>query len=85
MKQIVEETLGNGAKQWRVMTDRCFFDLFHCKWRTDYYKEYCYETSFRVPAVFTTLKEAEEFVYGKPEDKVVERRVLVPKNVSTEA
>ena len=82
MKQIIEETLGDGGKQWRVVTDRCFFGLFHRKWRTDSYPHYA--EYVRIPAVFKTLEEAENFVYGKPENKVIERRVLPQKKATGE-
>lgn len=84
MRQIIEETLGDGSKQWRVVTDRCFFGLFHCKWRTEYYQLPYYVEYVRIPAVFKTLEAAEIFVYGKPEDKVIERRVLAPQKTTGE-
>lgn len=85
MKQIIEETLENGEKRWRVMTDRCFFGLFRCKWKTDKKEVWDMSGPYKTDAVFYNLKEAEDFVYGTPKDKVVERRVLTPKITSVEA
>lgn len=79
MKQIVEETKANGKKQYRVLTDRCFFGLFHCKWRTDKYTECWGEVTWKKDAVFSTLKEAQEYVYGSEivnGENVVSRKII---------
>lgn len=57
MKRIVEETLENGEKQYRVETDRRFFGLIKTNWHTDsVYLGYPYDTTCN--AVFGTLREA---------------------------
>jgi hypothetical protein len=77
MKRIVEETLADGTKQYRVEKNTKFFGLIKTDWHTDSY--YCgdpgYEATF--DAVFNTLDEAERFVYGKPKSKeIVNRKIL---------
>ena len=79
MKQIVEETKANGKKQYRVLTDRCFFGLFHCKWKTDKKTESCMEHTWKEDAIFNTLKEAQEHVYGRETvngENVVSRKIV---------
>jgi hypothetical protein len=77
MRRIVEETLADKTKQYRVEKNTRFFGLIKSDWHTDTF--YVGEAGFGsyLDAVFTTLDEAEAFAYGKPKNKeVVERKVI---------
>lgn len=73
-KRIVEETLENGEKQYRVETDRWFFGLLKCDWYTDsVYLGYPYDTTCN--AVFGTLREAQIHCGINP-NPVIKREVI---------
>ncbi len=77
MKRIVEETLANGEKQYRVETNKRFFGLIICNWYTDTYYVGEPDCRYNVDAVFGTLDEAEIYAYGKLKSReVVERKVI---------
>ena len=74
MKRIVEETLENGEKQYRVETDRRFFGLIKTNWHTDtVYLGYPYDTTCN--AVFCTLREAQIHCGINP-NPVIKREVI---------
>jgi len=74
MKRIVEETLADGTKQYRVEKNTKFFGLIKTDWHTDTFY-YGWETE--LPAVFNSLEAAESHVYGKPKSKeIIKRRIL---------
>ena len=78
MKRIVEETLANGKKQYRVEKNTRFFGLIERNWYTDTYFIGEPGAGTHVDAVFDTLDEAEIFVFGKPKSKeIVNRKVIV--------
>jgi len=78
MKRIVEETLANGEKQYRVETNKRFFGLITCNWYTDNYyvgEPGCFFTNY--DAVFGSLDEAELYAFGECKSReVVERKVI---------
>ena len=76
MKRIVEETLADGTKQYRVEKNTTFFGLIKCNWHTDtYYVGDMWDVE--LPAVFDSLEAAESHVYGKPKSKeVIKRRII---------
>ena len=77
MKRIVEETLANGEKQYRVETNKRFFGLITCNWYTDSYYIGEPGVEAHVDAVFGSLDEAEIFAFGKCKSReVVERKVI---------
>lgn len=77
MKRIVEETLANGEKQYRVEKNTHFFGLIKGNWYTDTYYIREPGVAVHVDAVFDTLDEAEIFVFGKPKSKnIINRRVI---------
>lgn len=74
MKRIVEETLENGEKQYRVETDRTFFGLIKTNWHADsIYLGYPYDIT--CAAVFGTLREAQVHCGINP-NPVKERKIL---------
>lgn len=80
MKRIVEETLANGEKQYRVETNKCFFGLITCNWYTDTYYAGNYEYGFNTDSVFRTLDEAEIHAFGKCKSReVINRKVIEQK------
>lgn len=77
MRRIVEETLADGTKQYRVETNKTLFGLITTKWHTDTVFIVGDGWDANVPAVFDTLEQAEIHVYGKKKSKeVVSRKVL---------
>lgn len=73
MKRIVEETLEDNSKQYRVETNR-LWGFIPTKWHTDlYYIGYPYDTYFS--AVFSTLEEAQRHCRINP-NPVKERKIL---------
>jgi hypothetical protein len=76
MKRIVEETLADGTKQYRVEKNTKFFGLIKCNWHTDtFYIGGSWDTE--LPAVFNSLELAESHAYGKPKSKEVIRRKIL--------
>ena len=77
MRRIVEETLADGTKQYRVEKNTKLFGLIKTDWHTDSYL--CGEPGCAAlfNAVFATLDEAERFAYGRPKSKeIVNRKIL---------
>lgn len=73
MKRIVEETLEDGTKQYRVETNR-LWGFIPIKWTTDLcYVGYPYD--IHVSAIFSTLKEAQRHC-GIDPNPVKERKIL---------
>lgn len=59
MKRIVEETLHNGHKQYRVETNR-IFGFIPCKWHTDTFYDAKHDMTFA--AVFHSIDEAYAYI-----------------------
>lgn len=77
MKRIVEETLANGKKQYRVETNKRFFGLITCNWYTDTYYYGEPGVCATLDAVFGTLEEAEIHAFGKRKsDKIIDRKII---------
>ena len=77
MKRIVEETLANGEKQYRVETNKRFFGLITCNWYTDTYYVGEPGCGSIFDAVFGTLAEAEIHAFGKCKSReVISRKVI---------
>lgn len=77
MRRIVEETLADGTKQYRVEKNTKFFGLIKTDWHTDSYHYGEPGCAALFNAIFATLNEAERFAYGKPKSKeIVNRKIL---------
>ena len=76
MKRIVEETLANGEKQFRVEKNTCFFGLIKCEWYTDT-KPVGLMGEFSAEAIFNNIEDAEIFVFGNPKSKEVVKRKII--------
>ena len=77
MKRIVEETLADGTKQYRVEKNTKFFGFIKTDWHTDTFYYVGDGWDAELPAVFNSLEAAESHVYGKPKSKeIIKRKIL---------
>lgn len=77
MKRIVEETLADGTKQYRVEKNTTFFGLIKCNWHTDTFYYVGDGFDAELPAVFGSLEEAESHAYGKHKSKEIIKRIIL--------
>lgn len=75
MRRIVEETLSNGERQYRVESNRRLFGLLKCKWYTETVAIPYMEGSIHCAAVFKTLREAQAHCGINP-NPVVSRKIV---------
>lgn len=78
MRRIVEETLSNGCKQYRVESNRRFFGLLKCNWYTETVTIPYGLGDIRCEAVFNTLREA-QIHCGMDPNPVINRKIIVEK------
>lgn len=71
MKRIVEETLANGKKQWRIQSNKRFFGLITCDWYTINIPVGGIDWDAEVPAVVDSLELAQKIAFGKSSNEVV--------------
>ena len=75
-KRIVKEQLVDGTIQYRVEVFRKPFSFLKGYWETDTYF-HPFDYGVNLEAVFDTLEEAEEYVFGSPKSKeVIKREIL---------
>lgn len=75
-KRIVKETLDDGTVQYRVEVFQKSLFFLKGYWQTDTYF-YPFGSGVYLEAVFDTLEEAEEHVFGYSKSKkVVKREIL---------
>jgi hypothetical protein len=77
MKRIVEETLANGKKQYRVQSNKRFFGLISCDWYTIDIPVGGIGWDAMVPAVVNNLEFAQRIAFGKTSgEKVIETKII---------
>jgi hypothetical protein len=77
MKRIVEETLANGKKRYKVQSNKKFFELITCDWYTISIPYVGDGWDAMVPAIFNDLESAQRVAFGKSSGEiVVETKVI---------
>ena len=86
MKRIIEETLANGKKRYRVQSNKKFFGLITCDWYTIDIPIGGIGWDAEVPAVVDSLELAQKIAFGKSSgEAVIKTRIINDPEIKNES